>query len=331
MDNASEDVVGATGDNVLSSEEVTGASEEVTGAIEEVTGATEEVTGATEEVIGATEEATGVATEKVTDSIEEVTGETEEVAGATEEVTETTEDVISPEAVVDVRLEGAVDTEEVTEPNIEGGLTEEQQEESGAPAVSREEDDVSAVRPDKAALQFLQCIDPDILELCMFEEKLVNISPEGDHVGEFKASVEKTEVGKEELLLVQASSNGKVEDIPMRTSITAYLKPKDLSIVKQEHLEFIKIPGHELEKRTDMELSSETGQLIIKRKTTQGGKIRKSGFKIPKEKLAGFVTEGTSVILERLMIKTCEENEEFSFVSSDANSARLVPTVFSWY
>ena len=219
-------------------------------------------------------------------------------------------------------------SEEDIEVNDKEPIAENSQEEVTALPEPPKIPEVPSARPDDAALKFIQNIDPEVLKLCLFEEKLVNISPDGSHVGEFKASVEKTLLEKEELLLVHASSNGNVEGVPMRTNITAYVKSNDLSVVKQEQLELIKVPGHEIEKRTSMELSQETGQLIIRREVTQEGKIRKSGFKIPKEKLPGFVTEGSNVVLERLMIRTCAEDDVFNFVSADANSARLVPSAY---
>ena len=347
MDGASEDVVDATQEEPVSSdagapEEMVGTTEEAVGATQEVVahseegfGATEEMAiatkeaGATEEITGGTEEAVGATEdETVTGNVESAAEgvKSEEVANSTEEMEKTDMEKIGTAEEVTDAVEEKVESKDELTRALEKAMLSEVQLENDVREPSKED---TSVKPSELALKFLQDIDPDVLELCLFEDKLVNISPEGNHVGEFKASVEKTEFQKEELLLVQASSNGKIDDIPMRTSITAYIRPKDLSVVKQEHLEFIKIPGQELEKRTEMQLFPETGQLIVKRQVTQGGKIRKSGFKIPKEKLVGFVTEGTNVILERLMIKTCEENEEFRFVSTDSNSARLVPTRYT--
>ena len=229
--------------------------------------------------------------------------------------------------------ENDVFTEE--NPDVEDGFIKKIENEASKEILAEQNLDaegqfeVPQAKPDAAAVQFLQNIDPAILNLCIFDEKLTNTTPEGDSVGEFKASVEKTVLNKEEVLLVQASTTAKVEDTPMKTVITAYLNSKDLSVLKQEHLEVVKIPGHELEKKTLMELSQDTGQLVVNRQITQGGLIRKSGVKIPKERLKGFVTEGSNIIVERLMTKTCEENDVFNFITVDTDSARLVSTQYS--
>ena len=181
----------------------------------------------------------------------------------------------------------------------------------------------------KSAIDFLQNIDTELLDLCLFEDQLVTTSPDGKTVGEFKANVQKVGGGKNDLLLVHASSHGKVEDIPTRTSFTAYLKPNDLSLVKQEHIEFIKIPGHELEKRTEMSVSQDTGQLVVSRRSTQGDRLKRSSFKIAKEKLVGFITEATSILIERLMMKLGCENGTMTFLSLDPDESQLVTAAYT--
>ena len=196
--------------------------------------------------------------------------------------------------------------------------------------LNSDEEAVKLLNAQNAAQNFLNSINPEVLDLCLFDEQLVTVSPEGNSVGEFKASVEKTEVGGEVLLLVHASSNGKIEGTPMRSSLTAYLKPADLSVVKQEHHEFVKVPGHELDKRTEIELSKETGHLAVNRKIIHGDKIKKMSFKVPKERLSCFITEGSSIVMERLMIRSGDESEFMSFTTLDSEVARFVPTMYSW-
>lgn len=192
-----------------------------------------------------------------------------------------------------------------------------------------EEEERVQIQADESAIEFLQNVDPEMIDLCLFEDQLVTTSPEGKTIGEFKSSVQKTEVGRSTLLLVHAASHGKVDDIPTRTSFTAYLKPLDLSLVKQEHYEFIKIPGHELEKRTEMTVCEETGQLTVNRRLTQGDRMKKSSFKVSKEKLVGFATEATSILIERLMMKLGYEKETLTFLSVDPDESQLVTTSYT--
>lgn len=177
------------------------------------------------------------------------------------------------------------------------------------------------------AKQFLSSIDPEELNLCMFQDDLVTISDDGSTTGEFCANVEKVIHGGEDLILVHASSHGKVDGTPMGTTITAYLHYKDLSLVKQEHFEYVKVPNHDLEKRTEMTVDVDTGDLTVKRQVIQGDEIQKTEFTFAKEDIDGFVTEGTNVVLQRLMVRI-GIHEDLAFVTIDSESGKLVKTVY---
>lgn len=185
----------------------------------------------------------------------------------------------------------------------------------------------NVVTTSPAAQQFLAAIDHEELHLCMFKDDLVTISDDGSTTGEFSANVEKVIKGGEDLILVHASSHGKVDGTPMGTTITAYLNYKDLSLVKQEHFEYVKVPQHELEKRTEMTVDVETGDLTVKRQIIQGDELQNSEYTFPSEDIKGFVTEGTNVVLQRLMIRT-GIHEDLSFVTIDSESGKLVRTVY---
>ena len=53
-------------------------------------------------------------------------------------------------------------------------------------------------------------------------------------------------------------------------------------------------------------------------------------FKIPKERLSCFITEGSSIVIERLMIRSGDESEFMSFTKLDSEVARFVLTMYSW-
>jgi len=186
---------------------------------------------------------------------------------------------------------------------------------------------VKVVTTSPAAQQFLSSIDEEELHLCMFTDDLVTISDDGNTTGEFSANVEKVIKGGDDLILVQASSHGKVDGTPMGTTITAYLRYNDLSLVKQEHFEYVKVVGHELEKRTEMTVDQDTGDLTLQRQVIMGDEIQKAEYSFPKEEIHGFVTEGTNVVLQRLMVRT-GIHEDLAFVTIDSESGKLVQTVY---
>ncbi|XP_078490566.1 ciliogenesis-associated TTC17-interacting protein-like [Ciona intestinalis] len=176
---------------------------------------------------------------------------------------------------------------------------------------------------DETGIQFLKNIDPEELRLCFFRDQLVTVSEDGSAVGEFTASVERvTEAGKK-LVLIHASSHGKVDGTPMGTTITTYLQPESLEVLRQEHIEFVKLPGHELEKKTEMDRDMENGDLVIKRMVTKGNEIRKSKHRFTAKQTAGFVTEGSNLLLQRLMIRQ-GLNTEISFITLDSEAGYLV-------
>ncbi|XP_076807456.1 ciliogenesis-associated TTC17-interacting protein-like [Clavelina lepadiformis] len=192
---------------------------------------------------------------------------------------------------------------------------------------STRSDDDDVVKAGESAINFLQNIDQEELLMCIFKDDLVTVSEDGKSIGEFVASVEKATKSGEICFLVHASSQGKVEDIPMGTSLQTYLNSKDLSLVYQEHYEYVRVPGHELEKRTEMDIDRETGQLTVKRQVTQGDEIRKSTHRFPKEHLIGFITEGSNLLLQRLLVR-CGIHEEMDFVTLDSESGHIVPMTY---
>uniref|UniRef100_H2YEP7 Ciliogenesis-associated TTC17-interacting protein n=1 Tax=Ciona savignyi TaxID=51511 RepID=H2YEP7_CIOSA len=178
-------------------------------------------------------------------------------------------------------------------------------------------------RADETALAFLKNIDPEELALCYFRDELVTVSEGGTTVGEFTASIEKVTRSGEELILVHASSHGKVDDTPMGTTISTYLRPTGLQVVEQEHIEFVKVPGHELEKKTGIECDPETGDLTVKRIVTQGHEVRKSQHQFKADQVAGLVTEGTNLLLQRLFMRQGLSGE-VCFITLDSDSGHLV-------
>ena len=182
-------------------------------------------------------------------------------------------------------------------------------------------------KPTEAALDFLKSIDRKMLEFCCFEDKLILVSHDGKSVGEYRASVEQIPLHDEEVLFVRASACGKIDETATASSVTAYILPENLTLLKQEYHHFCKTPEG-LDTLTILELNRKTKQLEVKRKITDGKKIKTTKLKFKQHAVKGLVTEATNIVLQRLLVKAGVQTESMDFVSLDINGHRLAPTSY---
>jgi len=221
--------------------------------------------------------------------------------------------------------------EETTDENEqESSAEEEAQQETHDEDEAQQAETVEvaqAMEPSQNAVDFLQNIDPDDLSLCLFKDELVTLSEDGQAIGEFMTNVQKVTRSGEELLLIHASSHGEVDGSPMGTTITCYARPNDLTLVEQEHSEYVKVRGHELEKKTEMRVDPDSGSLKVSRRVKQGDEIKRTSFSVEADKLSAFVSEGTNILLQRLLIRR-GLYEEYVFVTADTDSGQLVQTSY---
>ncbi|EDO33354.1 predicted protein, partial [Nematostella vectensis] len=133
----------------------------------------------------------------------------------------------------------------------------------------------------------------------VFPDTLVTTSTTGREIGEMSVTVEKVVWKDESCLLVHANSHGVVDQVPIGTSVTAYIN-RSLATIEQTHYEYVKIPEKPLDKRTYLTLD-ETGYTI--RKTiSQGEEVRKTESHFSPEDFQGFISEGSNLLIQRIMI-----------------------------
>lgn len=185
----------------------------------------------------------------------------------------------------------------------------------------------SLPQPNQEALDFLQNIGRDDINACLFKDVLVNISEDGKTLGEYVVNIERVTLSGEQLLLIHASSNGKVEDNPTGSTITAYVR-EDLTVVQQHHHEYVKIPQHELEKNTSIKRNNETNTYSIERVTSENGGVQKQTQSIEIPTVHGFVTEGSSLLLSRLLARSRFTEDKLVFLTADVHSGLLLPTTY---
>ncbi len=90
------------------------------------------------------------------------------------------------------------------------------------------------------ALTFLTSVPPDDLQSIFFTDALVTTSDAGKELGEFSVSVELARHSGQDCLLIHANSHGALDNVPMGTSVTAYVS-KNLQTLEHQHHEYVKV------------------------------------------------------------------------------------------
>ncbi|KAM3866077.1 ciliogenesis-associated TTC17-interacting protein [Diretmus argenteus] len=150
------------------------------------------------------------------------------------------------------------------------------------------------------------------LHQCMFSDSLVTVSEGGRELGEFSVTVEFSRWLQRPCLLLQAHSQGAIEDTPCGTTVTAYLTT-DLETLEQDHHEYVKPEGHSLDRRCLM--VQRDGQMVIDKVTTVGEEVTRESASHPLSALRGLVTEGCNLLLMRLIALRKKVPENMTFIS----------------
>uniref|UniRef100_A0A3Q0RKC3 Ciliogenesis-associated TTC17-interacting protein n=1 Tax=Amphilophus citrinellus TaxID=61819 RepID=A0A3Q0RKC3_AMPCI len=134
-----------------------------------------------------------------------------------------------------------------------------------------------------AAVSFLSSIEPAELQKCVFADSLVTVSEGGRDLGEFNAAVEFAHRGQP-CMMLHAQSQGAIDDCPCGTTVTGERKQR-------------------LQRQTDHYYFLLT--------------CIKESISYPRSVLRGLVTEGSSLLLMRLMALRKKVPENMTFVSLD--------------
>lgn len=190
------------------------------------------------------------------------------------------------------------------------------------------ESDETVQKASQEALNFCKNIKNEDIESCLFKDELVNVSDDGKTLGELIINVQKVLHSGEVALLVHASSQGKVDDFPTGTTLTAYVR-HDLSLIEQHHQEFVKVPEHELEKITTMKVDYEENILTVNMQITQGAETKTNSYSYPLDDVEGLITEGSNLILQRLLAKMeVQEFNDLVFLNIDPESGKIFPGTY---
>ncbi|KAM9349974.1 ciliogenesis-associated TTC17-interacting protein [Symphorus nematophorus] len=175
------------------------------------------------------------------------------------------------------------------------------------------------------AITFMSSIEPAELQKCVFPDSLVTVSEGGRDLGKFILTVEFACRGQQPCMLLHAQSQGAIDDSPCGTTVTAYLTT-DLEVLEEDYHEYVKLEGHSLDKRCHM--VQRDGNMVIDKVTTEGQEVMKESVSYPMSVLRGLVTEGSNLLLMRLIALRKTVLENMTFISFD-QGLHLIHTSFS--
>ncbi|XP_013388664.1 ciliogenesis-associated TTC17-interacting protein-like [Lingula anatina] len=146
-----------------------------------------------------------------------------------------------------------------------------------------------------------QCdADDDDYKYLMFGDSLVTVSDTGRELGEFTVTIEPVKRDEQHVFLIHANSHGAIDGVPCGTSITAYVSKK-LETIEQQHHEYVKLENHPLDRKTFI-VKQDDG-FVINRVITQGEDVQRTAQTYKFDDMAGFISEGSNLLLQRLFIK----------------------------
>uniref|UniRef100_A0A3Q3Q681 Ciliogenesis-associated TTC17-interacting protein n=1 Tax=Monopterus albus TaxID=43700 RepID=A0A3Q3Q681_MONAL len=137
--------------------------------------------------------------------------------------------------------------------------------------------------------------EPAELQKCVFPDSLVTVSEGGRDLGKFTVTVEFACRVQRPCLLLRAQSQGAIDDAPCGTIVTG-----DIFTF--------------LDKRCHM--VQHDGQMVINKVTTIG-EVMKESVSYPMSALRGLVTEGSNLLLMRLIALRKMVPEHMTFISFD--------------
>ncbi|KAM4551287.1 LOW QUALITY PROTEIN: ciliogenesis-associated TTC17-interacting protein-like [Odontesthes bonariensis] len=181
------------------------------------------------------------------------------------------------------------------------------------------------LRASDEAVTYISNIEPSELQRCVFPESLVTVSEDGRDLGRFNVAVEFARRLQQPCVLLHAQSHGAHDGSPCGTTVTAYLTV-DLEVLEEDYYEYVKLAGHSVEKKCHM--VQRDGQMLIDKVTTVGEEVTTESASFPVSVLRGLVTEGSCLLLMRLIALRKEVPEHMAFVSFDQHM-RIIHTTFS--
>ncbi|KAF6718383.1 Ciliogenesis-associated TTC17-interacting protein [Oryzias melastigma] len=175
------------------------------------------------------------------------------------------------------------------------------------------------------AVAFMSSFDPEELQRCVFTESLVVFSESGRELGTFNVTVQHARKLQQPCLLLHAQSHGTIDGAPCGTTVTTYISC-ELEVLEENYHEYIKLEGHSVDNRCH--LVQQDGKMFINEVTTVEEEVKKESASYPISSLNGLITEGSSLLLMRLITLRRRVPENMAFVTLD-KQLNIIHTTFS--
>uniref|UniRef100_A0A3P9H718 Ciliogenesis-associated TTC17-interacting protein n=1 Tax=Oryzias latipes TaxID=8090 RepID=A0A3P9H718_ORYLA len=168
------------------------------------------------------------------------------------------------------------------------------------------------------AVALMSSFEPKELQRCVFTESLVVFSESGRELGTFNVTVQYAHKVQQPCVLLHAQSHGTIDGAPCGTTVTAFISC-ELEVLEEEYHEYIKLEGHSVDNRCHM--VQKDGRILIEKVTTVEEEVTKENASYPMSSLRGLITEGSSLLLMRLITlrKTVPENMQFVTLDKQLN------------
>uniref|UniRef100_A0A3B4TKH9 Ciliogenesis-associated TTC17-interacting protein n=1 Tax=Seriola dumerili TaxID=41447 RepID=A0A3B4TKH9_SERDU len=144
---------------------------------------------------------------------------------------------------------------------------------------------------------------PAELQKCVFPDSLVTVSEGGRDLGKFSVTVEFARRVQQPCMLLHAQSQGAIDGSPCGTTVTAYLTT-DLEVLEEDYHEYVKKSN----------LGRCTPFLCVNVCVQE---VTKETASYPTSVLRGLVTEGSILLLMRLIALRKKTPEHMTFISFD--------------
>uniref|UniRef100_A0A1A7WN50 Ciliogenesis-associated TTC17-interacting protein n=2 Tax=Iconisemion striatum TaxID=60296 RepID=A0A1A7WN50_9TELE len=179
---------------------------------------------------------------------------------------------------------------------------------------TEEQKHVEKLMASDEAITFMSSIEPAELQRCMFSESLVVMSESSRDLGTFSVAVEFSHRAQQPCMLLHAQSQGVIDGSPCGTTVTAYISV-ELEVLEEDYHEYVELEGHNVDKKCH--LVQRDGQMVISTVTTVGQEETEESVSYPMSVLRGLVTEGSSLLMMRLIALRQKLPKNMSFISLD--------------
>ena len=168
-----------------------------------------------------------------------------------------------------------------------------------------DEDKTDFFEQEFKSVEFLNNVNEEELLLTFFNEELeTNDEQTEKKAGSYKISVQRARRKGEDQICIKINNMSiNLDGTESKNDLTCYLDYKSLSLIEQEHTFKIKRKRYIMEKVVKIKFDSESKVLELNRETRENGVLKKARWRHTIDDIQTIVTEGSSVLLQRLMVR----------------------------